>query len=251
MTLRGAVVPHAPVLLPQLASPETEATSKRVQAACAELPWDGVDVVVIVSSHGSTSGVYAGARTSLDDLGVSDIEVSWTLDEDASAELARKWGRQRMNEAADHGIAVPVAAGCASGRPVVAAAIEDVVASGGSALERSLAAAASLADALVVLAEHQSVGVVASAHTSAALSPRAPLTERPEALATEERVLTGLRSDAGSLVDLARPLWVNGRACGVAVLSLFGRLFDGSPVELILYDCPVGIGYMVASAATS
>jgi hypothetical protein len=249
VSLRGAVVPHAAVLLPQLASLETRAASKAVHAALADLEWDGVDVVVIVSPHGSTSGVYAGAQTSLDDLGVSGIDVSWTPDEHTSAELARAWGRRQVNEAADHGIAVPVAAGCASGKLVVAAAIEDVVASDGSALERSLSASPALADALRALAENRSVGVVASAHTSAALSERAPLTERPDARATEERVLTGLRSDAGSLVDLARPLWVDGRACGVAVLSLFGRLFAGKPADVVLYDCPVGIGYMVATAA--
>lgn len=249
MSLRGAIVPHAPVLLPELASRETRVASKHVQSALAALDWDKVDVVVIVSPHGSTSGVYARARTSLDDLGVSGIEVSWPPHEEISVELACRWGRRRVHEVVDHGIAVPVAAGCASGKPVVAVTIEDVVASGGSALERSLSAGGALTDALHALAENRSVGVVASAHTSAALSPRAPLTERPEALATEERVLTGLRSDAGTLVDLARPLWVDGGACGVAVLSVFGRLFAGRPADVVLYECPVGIGYVVASAA--
>jgi hypothetical protein len=237
------------VLLPELASRETREASKHVQAALGGLDWDTVDVVVIVSPHGSISGVYASARTSLDDLGVSGIEVSWPPDEETSSEIACRWGRGRVHEAVDHGIAVPVAAGCASGKPVVAVTIEDVVASGGSALERSLSAAATLADALRALAENRRVGVVASGHTSAALSPRAPLTERPEALATEQRVLRGLRSDAGSLVDLARPLWVDGGACGVAVLSVFGHLFSGRPADMVLYECPVGIGYVVASAA--
>ena len=248
MRLRGAVVPHAPVLLPEVASRETETTSKRVRAALAGLDWEGVDVIVIVSPHGAATGVYAPARTSLDELGVSGVDVSWPTDEDASAELARRWGQRQIHEPPDHGIAVPIAAGCASGKRVVAATIEDVVASGGAVLERSLSAAAALADALRGLAEKRSVAVAASAHTSAALSPRAPLTERAEALATEERVLNGLRSDAGSLVDLARPLWVDGGACGVAALSVFGHLFAGRGADVVLYECPVGIGYIVASA---
>jgi predicted ATPase len=132
---------------------------------------------------------------------------------------------------------------------IVAAAITDVVASRGSALGDALAAGLALGGAVERLAEHGRVRLVASAHTSAALSPRAPLTERPEACATEEAVLEALGSDAGELVDLSRSLWADGGACGVAVLAMLGRVFPGRGADIVFYECPVGIGYVVASVA--
>jgi aromatic ring-opening dioxygenase LigB subunit len=248
VTLSGAIVPHAPVLLPQLASRETRAASDRLQVALARIDWDA-DVVVLVSPHGEGIGVYAHARASLDGLGVRGIEVCWSQEEAAADDVARRWGTPRLQGPVDHGIAVPLLAGCASGKPIVAAGIIDIVSSRGSALDDALSAGQGLADAVEALAERRRVCLVASAHTSAALSPRAPLTELPEARAKEGRALAALGSDVGGLVDLSRSLWVDGGACGVAALAIFGRLFAGRGADIILYECPLGIGYVVASVA--
>jgi aromatic ring-opening dioxygenase LigB subunit len=247
VTLSGAIVPHAPILLPELASRETRSSSDRLQTALARIDGEDADVVVIVSPHGARNGVYADARASLDGLGVREVEVCWTPEEEAAEEVARRWGRPRLEGPIDHGIGVPLMAGYASGKPIVAAAITDVVASRGSALGDALAAGLALGGAVERLAEHGRVRLVASAHTSAALSPRAPLTERPEARATEERVLEALGSEAGGLVALSRSLWIDGGACGVAVLAMLGRLFSGRGADIVFYECPVGIGYVVAS----
>jgi aromatic ring-opening dioxygenase LigB subunit len=249
VTLSGALVPHAPILLPQLASRETRSASERLQTALARIDGAEADVVVIVSPHGARDGVYANARASLDGLGVRGVEVCWTPEEEAAEEVARGWRRPRLDGPIDHGIAVPLMAGYASGKPVVAAAVADVVAPRGSTLDDALSAGLALADAVERLAEKRRVRVVASAHTSAALSPRAPLTERPEACATEEAVLEALGSDAGELVDLSRSLWADGGACGVAVLAMLGRVFPGRGADIVFYECPVGIGYVVASVA--
>jgi aromatic ring-opening dioxygenase LigB subunit len=246
--VRAAIVPHAPVLLPQLASSETLGAAANVGSAVGEIDLGDPDVVVLVTPHGVDSGVYREVAGSLDALGPQGVHVRHAGAAEEAEALARGWGRPRLDGPLDHGGVVPLVVGAAEGVAVVAAALRDVVASDGAGLDGVLDESRMLADAVRALARDRKLALVCSAHSSAALSPRAPLTERAEARAVDDRLLDALRSDAGALGALARRLWADGGACGVGPLAVFGHVCAGRSAEVLCYERPLGIGYLVACA---
>lgn len=239
-------MPHAPVLLQGLAGDEVAAAAARVRAALGDLDLAPADVIVMLSPHGRCSGVYAELRGSLDSFGVPGVVLDRAPDEEISAELARTWGRPLLRDRVDHGVLVPLLAGEWAQVPVVAATVLD--GGGGEAAGPNgvIAEADAFAHAMLIVARRRSVAFVASANTSAALSPRAPLGERPEAVALEDGLLEALRLDAGVLQRLAPNLPAAAGSCGAGPLRALGRLLDGTPLRVLAYERPVGVGYLVA-----
>jgi hypothetical protein len=242
---RGAIVPHAPLLLAELSSPEVEPSAQAIRSAIAALDLGAPDVVVVLSPHGKTTGVYGRAAGSLTEFGVDWVTVDRAADRDAAAQLARAWGRPVLDADVDHGVLVALRMLDACGAPVVAAALAERDAGSGDAHP----VAHRFAAAVTALAHGGRVAFVASANTSAALSRRAPFTERAEAVWVERLLLEGLPRDAGCADDLADDLARRGLSCGVGPLAAFGRLFRGAPAVVDAYESPVGIGYLVAHAA--
>jgi aromatic ring-opening dioxygenase LigB subunit len=116
----------------------------------------------------------------------------------------------------------------------------------GAPARDSIATAHRLADAVGRL--WGEVGLVCSAHTSAALSPAAPLTEKPEGRALDTTILEVLNTDCGLLADLPPDLWDAGGSCGAGPLTCFGALFGGTTATVACYEYPFGVGYLVATA---
>jgi hypothetical protein len=48
LTLAGAILPHAPLLLPELSSAEVEGASRRIRAAAGSLSWPEADLAVVL-----------------------------------------------------------------------------------------------------------------------------------------------------------------------------------------------------------
>jgi hypothetical protein len=201
---------------------------------------DGVDVVVIVSPHGEATGVHATVNGSLRPLGVPGVAVERLADGLAVRALARAWGRPLLDGGIDHGLVVPLALLDDDDRPVVAVALGES--------DDPIAQARSLSSALAEVFGDRSIAVLASANTSIALSARAPLTERAEARAVESRLLARLQRDARAAADLAPAVARDGGSCGAGPLTIFGELCAGEPVEVLAYEVPVGVGYLVARA---
>jgi aromatic ring-opening dioxygenase LigB subunit len=236
----GAIVPHAPLLLPQLRGPETAAAATRVTSAVEALELGDADVVVVVSPHGTASGVYAEVSGTLDAFGVPGIEVRRATDGDLDAALARRWERPLLPDVVDYGVVVPLLLAGEADAPVVAVSLQE----NGDAVADGRALLSALLDAT----EGLDVAVVASANTSIALSARAPLTLRPEAREVEDRLLELLPSDAGAASELASDLARSGGSCGAGPLTVFGELCRGATTNVLAHEEPVGIGYLVAKA---
>ena len=247
----GAIVPHAPVLA--LESGRLRPTSEVMRAAVESLTLDECDVIVIASPHGRTSGVYSEITGSLDGFGVHGRSVRAPSLTDLADELARQWKRPVIGPPADHGIVgALLIAGRMVGPPLVAAAFRTITGPGApGSSEGAIDEARSLAEAVTAISAARRVGFVASAHTSASLSSTAPLLDRPEGHELEERVLAALRRDPVELAGIEHDLWRAAGACGAGPLTTFGLLFAGRPADLIAYDTPVGIGYLVAQVLHS
>lgn len=240
---RGAIVPHAPLLLPSLSSPEVEEPARRIRSAVRDLTLAEVEVVILVSPHGAHTGIYQEVSGSLDDHGVDGVSLTLPRDGAYSDALARAWGRPLLAEPIDHGVLVPAAL-LDLDRPVVAAALaERGPTSETIADARALARALDGADNDVA-----SCALVASANASVALSPRAPLAERADALAAERALLDALEGAPEQLADAIPPLARDGRSCGLGPLSAFAALFSGWRLRMLAYEVPVGVGYLVAEA---
>ncbi|MDQ3878265.1 MAG: hypothetical protein M3290_07960 [Actinomycetota bacterium] len=238
--VRGALVPHAPILLPELESPEIAVAARNVRQQIASIDLADVDLMLVASPHGARTAVYGKAAGSLQDFGVPGDERWWFGPPDLVSEVSRGWGRPTMDGSIDHGALVPLALlGDFRGSVVVAAFAEDGAA---SADVMDLVEALDALDARVL--------VVASAHLSASLTSRAPLTYRSESEEIDNRVVESLSGDPAQVIELAPELATRGGSCSASTLHLYGRLFAGGRSRLLAYEKPVGVGYPVAVAGT-
>jgi hypothetical protein len=234
--LIGAIVPHAPLLLPEVAEHPEVGRLAVVRRALDSLEVDA-DVVVIASPHGQATGVYARDNGDLSAFGV-DLQTSWARDGDVSRSLVSEWGRPMLRHVPDHGISVPLTALDLRGTPAVALSFAEA--------SETAEDARSLAEAVAMIALERRVMFIASVNGSTGLSPRAPATEIPGALETEETIVAELERDAGTLSRGAGRLAEIG-SCGLGPLSTFGLLFAGHPAKIAAHEAPFGVGYLVAT----
>ena len=239
--LNGLIVPHAPLLLPEVLESSREGAAARVRKGCAAAArvFDGPRALV-ASPHAMHTGVYVAPYGDLAELGPRAPAVLCPLDLDASREIAGRWGKPEIDEPLDHGIVV----GLLLAPPPV-----PVVAVGFAQDVDAREDAAALAE---VLEEMAFAGtVVASANLSAGLTDGAPLTRLPGAEELERETIDRLRLDAGSLLETAPRLTAAAGSCGLGPLSLLGHLFEGRPAEVLAHEWPFGVGYLVATIAAS
>ena len=151
-----------------------------------------------------------------------------------------------IEEPADHGIVVPLLLRPFP-TPVVACGFAEVTGPDGCHPSEVLTAARGLADAVTALSSRCRVLLVASAHSSAALSARAPLTKR-----TEGTELHGLLVEAlgeGSLdrlTQLPADAWHAAGACGAGPLMTLAHLLPHAAVRGFHVCAPFGVGYLSA-----
>jgi hypothetical protein len=237
----GAVLPHAPLLLPEVT--EVRWAPDVVASARVAIP-DGSSVVAVISPHGQSSGVYAAAEGSLAGQGLPEVRFKSDPSPLLAKELADLWDRPLLEGDFDHGIGVPLRLAAFEGT-VLGIALRETTGPGGSPLPTILEDARALAASLARLSVD--IVVVASAHTAASLSPRAPLTDLPAGHAIDASILEALQSDVGRVTEIGAQQWRDSGSCGAAPLTSLSLLFRGSPAKVHAYGHPVGVGYVVAT----
>lgn len=245
--LHGYIVPHAPVLLLDHGYPDVVESARRIRRAVRGLLRGDTELVVLVSSHGTVGGVYEHGRGSLADFGLSGFTFHRPVESKATRRLAEAWGRPLLDSPADHGIVVPALLLGAIAAPMVCVTIEEVTGPVGLAVEPAIEAAAALASALRATLEDVRAAIVISAHTSAALSPRAPLLDRPAGHQLHHEVMEALRSDIGGLLHIDPVLWSWGGSCGAGPATVAGYLWQGHRAQVRAEESPAGVGYIVAA----
>jgi hypothetical protein len=244
----GAIVPHAPLLSLEHHSDRLRTSVETVRSAVGSIDLGDCEVLVIASPHGQQAGVYSGVSGSLNGFGVRTKSVSASSDPSLAEELARRWGHPVLEPPVDHGVTgALLLAGRLTDRPVIAAAFAATTGRGAPGEYHVVAKEAEvLAGAITLIAAGRRIGFLASAHTSAALSPAAPLLDRADGHALEERVRAALESDSGELARIEPEMWPAAGACGSGPLISFGALFAGRRADLLAYETPAGVGYLVA-----
>lgn len=242
-TLRGAIVPHAPVLLPAV-SPGHAAATESVRSALGSLSFDEVDAIVLVTPHGPTTGVYEDVKGTLDGFGVVGVSLECATDPVLRDELAAAWGVPLIAEPIDHGALVPIVLLSPRVPVVVASVAESLAAEDAARAGKDLAAVLPSA-----LSGTRRVGLIASANTSAGIGPRAPLPDLPGAVPLERSVALACETDVAGLADLAPEIMTTAGSCGAGPLTAFGRVFAGQKAEVLVHEHPFGVGYLVARTA--
>jgi hypothetical protein len=243
--LQGLIVPHAPVLLADRGYPEILDDARRIRMAASRLVQASSRVVIIVSPHGADGGVLSAASGSLDGFGMNGFKMIAEVDADVAGALSRAWGRPLRDLPADHGAVVPFLLLESGELPVVVAAIREVSGTRGTP-EPAIADGASLAAALNETVAEIPATVVLSAHTSAALSDRAPLLDRPAGHRLHRAVVHALESDIGLLREIGPDLWREAGSCGAGPLTVAGHLWAGRPARILAAASSTGVGYIVA-----
>ena len=234
--LVGALVPHAPLLLPEVESDEVAPAAGAIRAAVRALDVTGAEALVLLSPHGFGHVVHARASGSLAAMGLPDVKVEAADAPDAVHALAAASGWPVSPAALDHGAVVPLALR-AWELPVAVAAFDGI--------ER--ARSSELADAINELSGERDLAVVASVNTSAGLSPRSPMPDLPHARDVEGRLITALQRDLGDVAEVVGDLGPHGGSCSAAPLMVMAQLFGGRRAEVLAYEAPVGVGYLVAA----
>jgi hypothetical protein len=283
-------------LLPEAVGDEVARESATIRQAVGTLSFSDASVIVVLSPHAKSTGVYRSIEGSLDDFSVRGVDLEWPTDRSAVNALAELWGEPVLKDPVDHGVLVALKLLAAADKPVIAAGIRETESSGpqlnghpdepggapgasgatgatgatrardaggmGAGEQRpprdeeqligtqaasgAIAEGISFGRALLRFAQEMSVAFVASAHTSSALLPRAPLTERAEAKPVEAAVMDALGSDASRIETSLMDLWVQGGSCSVGSVAAYGEVFGGRGSEILAYGYPFGVGYVVA-----
>lgn len=232
------VVPHAPLLVDM---PGREHPLPDISAAMAGL--DVSDEVVLVTPHGSRAGVYRANSGSLDAFGLGDQEVERGTDEALGRKIADAWGADLVDAPLDHGAAVPLLL-----MPQVTTLVVCALPGWTGQTDGDLVEARRQGHALAgALTGSLSPGatVIFSGHTSAAITPRAPLTERPEGIEVHGLITSALENDPGLIVEIADESWRLAGSCGAGSLTALSH-FVTQPFEIVARSDAFGVGYVVA-----
>ncbi len=241
--MRGAIVPHAPVLVEGIAGRrEAEAEPFRKAVAHIGAGMQAEDTIVLVSCHGSSSGrarpdakregcVYRRPSGDLSASGIPGHAVEGHGDQAIAETIAARSGLPLIDLPADHGIVVPLLLDVSGTAAVVGVSV--------ASPEEARKVARAVGDL--------DVAVVASAHLGAGLDGRAPLTLLPEGVDLEARVVADADRDCAVFADTAADMAAKAGSCSADVLLFFGTVFAGRPLEIHRYGHPFGVGYLVGS----
>jgi hypothetical protein len=234
------------VLLEEVGRSRATAELAAVRGACRSLLGADAGTVVVLSPHASAPCVYARPEGDLGGFGLPGVGASAPGDDALRDALAAAWGVEVVEAGADHGAVVALSL-LGTRVPVVAAGLPEASGPLGVPVTEALEAARAFAPALVLAADGRDVVLIVSAHTSAGLSPRAPLTRLEDGVALHAAVIEALSGDVGGLGRIPANLWETGGSCGAGSLVALGVLAEGRRGRLLAKAAPFGVGYVVAA----
>uniref|UniRef100_UPI003084379A AmmeMemoRadiSam system protein A n=1 Tax=Desulforadius tongensis TaxID=1216062 RepID=UPI003084379A len=262
------VVPHPPVAVPEVGKREADKVSDTRQALLElgrRIKDSGAGVLVMISPH---SPVFADAivinmaeklRGDLAAFGAPGVTFECDNDSRLANEIIAQCEKLNLVSAAlderlagefnvqlslDHGITVPLYFLRQAGLelPLVVSSMSMF------SFEQLYRFGIAVARASETL--HRRVALLASGDLSHRLTPGAPAGYEPEAFKFDEEIVRLVGSaDALSLINLDPDMVEKAGECGLRPIIMMMGALDGKSVqpEVLSYQAPFGVGYMVAS----
>jgi MEMO1 family protein len=258
--LYGCLLPHPPILLPAIAGARADSvrrTREAVQQVAGDIQRLDPEVVVLISPHTPMRPLSLGAvlarsySADFGDFGREDVGLAAPADREMlnaiSAECASKGiplataGSERRDYPLDHGAAVPLyflqEAGLRASLVLLAASA--LSAHDHFAFGKALAGAAASAGKRVVL--------VSSGDLSHRLTPGAPAGYSPRGAEFDQHIVSALvRNDWSAVLGVDSGLLAEAGECGYRSLAAALGAMEGSEGEVLSYEGPFGVGYLVA-----
>lgn len=254
----SAIVPHPPILIPTIGK-ETLDTISNTKKAFERLEQDlyasKPDVIIFISPHGEI-------RSDAFTINLSDqFEINFEAFGDFATKLNVKGdtmlisaGKEKIDSKfpiniiseskADHGVGVPFF--CLGQHlenigiiPIYFSLLDN---------QSHLEFGKSLKE--LILTNEKRIAVIASGDLSHCLTENAPLPFNPDGKIFDEKLIELLQNkDSQGVVNLDQKLIENAGECGLrSILILLGILHNMSyQTEIISYEAPFGVGYLVAN----
>lgn len=263
-----AIVPHPPIAVPEVGKAESEIVKDTQQAMLAlaeRIKASGAEVMVMISPH---SPVFADAIAvhmtdpltgNLARFGAANVSFSLANHRRLATAIIQQCGRQKLvaveldqqlakdfdiDLSLDHGAAVPLYFFAKAGLSLPLVLVSPAMFGYEQLYHFGLAVEKAAAQLGV------KVALVASGDLSHRLTPNAPAGFHPEAVKFDQRIVELVqRADAEGLVQIDYEQAEQAGECGLRPIIMMMGALDGRDVhpELLCYQGPFGVGYMVAS----
>jgi len=257
MLIFSAIVPHPPIIIPEIGGENLKQVKKTVlamQSLNKIFVQKEPEVVFLISPHTIVSGEEFNILTdfdlsgSLEQFGASEIQLSFGGEPELAKKIQEKARKEDISVnlsrffELDHGSLVPLY----------------YLSQGYDRFHLLIAsfAAASLEDHFqygrvvgqVIKSYKKRVAIVASGDLSHCLSPTAPAGYSPAGKEFDQKIVDLLkRNDAKGILDLDKSLIDKASECGLrSIIILLGALSEHqySP-KVLSYEGPFGVGYLV------
>lgn len=251
----GAIMPHPPILIPEIGKgqiKEAEQSKKGLEEISSRIKGKDFDTLVVITPHGAvgqasvpiyTSHVFEGSFSM---FGMGKPLFSFKGDPELGLAVIKDCGFATScpETLLDHGALVPLYFPQAAGikKPILPIAIAFLPLSELFEFGKCLAK--------TVKRIKRKVAVIASADMSHRLTPDAPAGYSPRGKEFDERLVQLVKNyDVGGILNFDGALAEEaGQDALWSIAILLGAL-DGLKVrhEVLSYEGPFGVGYMVAS----
>ncbi len=257
----GCVVPHPPIIVPDIGrggEGDISATSKAMETVTDRLARHRPDTALIISPHGKYAAHAMGiltAPSSAGDLKVwGSREPHQTYQNDlALVELIQQQAKKASVPVAsiaksgyelDHGVMVPLhfLKRSLKGVSLVPLTFSWLPLETHFAFGKAIRTAAE--------ASHKRVAIIASGDLSHRLLPSAPAGYDPLGKVFDEQLVAAVsRADIKAILNFDIGLIERAGECGLRPIVILLGALDGLKVkpEVLSYEGPFGVGYMVAS----
>jgi len=254
----AAITPHPPILIPEIGKDNLSKIDK-TKTALEQLEKDlyvaKPDVLVVISPHGE---INPGAFT----INICDnYEINFEAFGNFSAKMNFKgeavmmaMGKEKINSKIplniisepqlDHGVGVPLYYLARHLPNIVLMPVSYSLLDSQSHLEFGKALKEIISDSA------KRVAVIASGDLSHCLTESAPAPFNPAGKEFDEKIIDLLRkNDSQAIVNLDQELLERAAECGYrSILILLGILNDVNyKTEILSYEAPFGVGYLVAN----
>lgn len=254
----SAITPHPPILIPTIGKDNLEqikSTKEAMEKLADELAQTEAEILIIISPHGQIDHVAFTVNIS------ENYEVNFESFGDFATKLNIKGetilmaaGKEQISKKSplniisepklDHGVGVPLfylsqKLGDFSLIPIYFSLLDtQAQVEFGKGLKE------------IIMASDKKVAVVASGDLSHCLTENAPAPFNPAGKEFDEKLIALLKNnDSQSIINLDQTLTENAAECGLrSILILLGVLNNVNfNTEILSYEAPFGVGYLVAN----
>lgn len=254
----GAVMPHPPLLAPQVGGvriKECERTQKACREIAKKIKLLDIDAIIMISPHGATLGstvpIYASPvfEGDFSNFGASKPAYYFKGDPELASCIIREnpsMASRQPETILDHGSLVPLLFISEAGikKPILPTAIAYLPGKKLFEFGKSLAHAAEKLK--------RKIAIIASADLSHRLTTDAPSGFDPSGKVFDEKLVDLMRRyDISGIINFDDALAESAGQDALQSISILLGAFDGikAKAEVLSYEGPFGVGYMVAEIA--